>query len=93
MAKIVLEGYITVPEGELAVVEQELENHINLTRAEEGCLVFRVDRDETDQCRFHVYEEFRSREAFEFHQERAQASRWGEVTGNVERYYRISEKD
>ncbi|WP_078118604.1 putative quinol monooxygenase [Thiosocius teredinicola] len=91
MAKVVLEGIIDVPENDLEEVLNELPKHIELTRREEGCLVFRVDRDAENSSRFRVYEEFTSRQAFEVHQDRVRASRWGRVAVNVRRNYKVSE--
>jgi quinol monooxygenase YgiN len=56
---------------------------------ENGCLIFRVTPDEQDPFKFNVYEEFINQEAFDAHQVRAMASKWGEVTKNVERHYCI----
>lgn len=91
MAKLVLEGFMDVAESDLADVLSELPKHIALTREEEGCLVFRVERDRDHHLRFLVYEEFVSRTAFEAHQERVKASRWGSITANAKRNYSISE--
>ncbi|EPR4995117.1 putative quinol monooxygenase, partial [Vibrio navarrensis] len=41
--------------------------------------------------RFDVYEEFVDKVAFEQHQKRVKASRWGKVTVSVERHYEIFE--
>ena len=89
-SKVILSGYILVPEGELKPVLDALPRHIELTQAESGNLVFEVTQDDTNPCRFNVYEEFVDQEAFEAHQERARNSAWGQVTQNVERYYKIS---
>lgn len=89
MVKVILEGYIDVLESDLDSINLELVTHIELTRAEEGCLVFQVEQDKENNNRFNVYEEFVSKEAFEKHQERVKKSRWGSVTKNVQRNYNI----
>ncbi|MEH6650902.1 MAG: antibiotic biosynthesis monooxygenase [Motiliproteus sp.] len=89
MSKVVLEGYILVPDADLHAVEQELPSHIKLTREEEGCLVFKVLQDEENINRFNVYEEFASQNSFELHQQRVRHSKWGAIAINVERRYRI----
>ncbi|WCN08137.1 putative quinol monooxygenase [Marinomonas mediterranea] len=89
--KIVLSGYIVIPEAELALVEDALVEHIALTKAEEGCLVFNVSKDPVNPCRYDVYEEFSSQAAFDFHQARVKSSPWGQATINVERHYLIKE--
>ena len=89
MGKVILRGYIQVPVGDLEAVRAELDNHIRLTRAEEGCLVFEVVQDSEDRCRFAVYEEFSDRASFDLHQARVKASTWGEVTAGVARHYEI----
>lgn len=90
MSKILLKGYIIAPDSDLAAVKEELLVHIELTKKEEGCLVFEVLQDEADKNKFHVYEEFISELAFTKHQERVHSSKWGSVTKNVERFYEIT---
>jgi len=92
LSKVILEGYIVVPEPDLENIKSELPSHIKFTREEAGCLKFNVNQDQSDSCRFNVYEEFSSKEAFSLHQSRVQSSYWGEITKNVERYYQISEQ-
>jgi autoinducer 2-degrading protein len=87
--KVILKGHILVPAADLDQVKAELENHKNLTLKESGCLIFQVTPDEQDPFKYNVYEEFISQEAFDIHQARVKASRWGEVTKNVERHYFI----
>lgn len=91
MNKLTLQGHITIPEKDLDAVKTELPTHIELTRAEEGCLLFEVTQSPEDPCVFSVYEEFVNRTAFELHQQRVRASAWGAVTVDVERHYSISE--
>ena len=93
MPKVILKGYILVPDKDLPAVREELPNHIRLTSQEEGCLVFEVLPDEQNASRFNVYEEFCDSHSFEEHQERVRSSRWGEVTSNVERRYQIDGSD
>ncbi len=38
MYKIILKGFIIIPPNDLALVKDELDNHIQLTRSETGCL-------------------------------------------------------
>ena len=90
MSKVFLKGFIMVPQAELAVVMDELSNHIRLTREETGCLVFEVAQSKSDPCRFDVYEEFINQAAFESHQRRVKSSRWGKVTVNVDRRYTVT---
>ncbi|HBC3811847.1 TPA: antibiotic biosynthesis monooxygenase [Vibrio alginolyticus] len=93
MGKVVLSGYIDIPENELEVVATALENHIELTRNEVGCLIFEVTQSNELPTRFIVYEEFTDKTAFENHQARVKASDWGRVTVNVKRTYRIEEQN
>ncbi len=78
-----------VPEPDVAAVKIELINHIELTRQESGCLVFKVSQDAEYSNRFNVYEEFTDRESFASHQDRVSKSKWGAITVNVERKYEI----
>ncbi|UTW45602.1 antibiotic biosynthesis monooxygenase [bacterium SCSIO 12696] len=93
MPKIILQGHIVVPETDLPEVEAELPRHIELTKAEKGCLDFQVTQSLENKRIFTVYEEFIDRAAFEYHQQRVKKSYWGTMAVNVERHYRISEID
>ena len=90
--KVVLRGHIVVPIEDLEAIEAALANHIALTRNEPGCLIFEVNADTSDPCRFNVYEEFTNRAAFEAHQQRVQASDWGKVTRGATRHYAVFEE-
>jgi quinol monooxygenase YgiN len=92
MARVVLSGFIEVPASDLSAVREELPKHIEATLAEEGCIVFEVVEDASTPGRFHVYEEFSSKEAFEQHQRRTTASRWGKVAAGAKRHYSVSER-
>ena len=91
MSKVILKGFIVVPEEDLDVVEEELENHRRLTLQEPGCITFEVTKRKSNPFCFDVYEEFKDRSSFDLHQERVKASYWGKVTVNVERHYEIFE--
>ncbi|MEH8183135.1 putative quinol monooxygenase [Aeromonas veronii] len=90
MSRVILKGFIIVPPNDLAAVKDELDNHIQLTRAETGCLIFKVTQDPLNPCRFDVYEEFFDEAAFQAHQARVKSSRWGKITVNVERHYMVT---
>jgi quinol monooxygenase YgiN len=91
MAKVTLKGYILVPEKDLQEVRRELINHRRLTLDEPGCMSFIVTENAENPLRFDVFEEFFDRQAFDFHQARVRASRWGQVTVDVTRHYEIFE--
>jgi quinol monooxygenase YgiN len=88
---ITLQGYIVVPDTDLASVQDGLLEHIELTQREHGCLHFTVSQDTENKNRFNVHEKFVNHAAFEAHQTRAKNSRWGHIAANVERHYQISE--
>jgi quinol monooxygenase YgiN len=88
---ITLQGYIVVPDTDLASVQDGLLEHIELTQREHGCLHFTVSQDTENKNRFNVHEKVVNHAAFEAHQTRAKNSRWGHIAANVERYYQISE--
>lgn len=92
MTKVILEGFIIVPEPDIDEVKRELHTHIKLTLSEKGCLTFKVAPDQSDRTKFWVYEEFVDQAAFDKHQQRVKSSRWGEVTKNVARHYNIINK-
>lgn len=90
MGAVILKGFIIVPPSNFAAVKDELDNHIQLTRSETGCLIFEVTQDPLNPCRFDVYEEFADPAAFQAHQARVKSSRWGDITINVERHYTVT---
>ena len=89
--KVKLKGYIEIPIEDLELVIKELPIHSELTRKEEGCIVFKVTRDLGIHNRFNVYEVFDSEASFAYHQERVRNSRWGEITKNAARHYKINQ--
>lgn len=91
MSKVILKGFIVVPEADLCAVQEELKHHTKLTLEEPGCIVFDVSQSEDDPLRFDVYEVFADRASFEKHQERVKTSYWGKVSKNAERFYEIVE--
>ena len=91
MAKVNLKGHIIVPDSDIAAVKVELINHIELTRQESGCIVFKVSQDTENPNRFNVYEEFTDRDSFAKHQVRVRESKWGVITVNIERHYEITD--
>ena len=91
MSRVILKGFIIVPPNDLAAVKDELDNHIQLTRSETGCLIFKVNQDPLNPCRFDVYEDFVDEAAFQAHQARVKSFFWGEITINVERFYTVTE--
>lgn len=90
MPKVILEGYILVPDNDLMIVLAELPTHIEVTRQEPGCLLFKVQQDPTNKNKFSVYEEFTNQLAFENHQQRVKESRWGQITKTMQRSYTIT---
>lgn len=90
MSQVILSGFIKVPPDDLAAVSAALPRHIELTRAEPGCLEFEVTSPATDPARFDVSETFVDAAAFRHHQQRVINSAWGQCTQNVERHYEIT---
>lgn len=90
MPKVILQGYIEIPATDIELVRNELSKHVELSRKEAGCLIFDLEEDTKNGQRFNVYEEFANQEAFDAHQERVRGSRWGNITKNAVRNYKIS---
>ena len=90
MPKVILRGHIIVSDADLVKVQSELATQIALTRAEAGCLVFKVRADAFNMNKFTVYEEFVNQDAFLQHQLRVKQSSWGQVTKDVQRHYQIT---
>ena len=91
MGKVILKGFIVIPDNDLERVTEALPEHIEKTRSERGCLIFNVASDQKNKNRLNVYEEFESREAFDLHQKRVKESNWGQITANAKRCYQIDE--
>lgn len=90
MSKMVyLNGHIDVPKDRIAAVEAALPKHIELTRAEPGCVSFEVVPSTQIEGRFKVAEMFVDQVAFDAHQTRTKASAWSKVTEGISREYDI----
>jgi quinol monooxygenase YgiN len=89
MSKVILQGYVLVPDDSIEAVLQALPEHILNTTAEQGCLVFNVQQDVDQPNKLSVYEEFVDKDAFDLHQERVKRSLWGKVSRHCERFYNI----
>ena len=77
LSKVTLQGHIIVSDSDLSVVKKALSTHITLTKAEPGCLIFKVTVDAKNSNKFNVYEEFVNQDAFNQHQLRVKQSNWG----------------
>lgn len=86
---VTLTGYIDVPSDRLTSVQVGLVDHIELTRAEAGCLFFEVTANSEVAGRFDVSEAFVDQAAFDHHQHRAKNSPWAEITKDIPRSYEI----
>ena len=75
-------------DAEAAAVATHLSEHIQLTRAERGCLSFEVAATD-DPLVWTVEERFTSEDAFATHQARVAGSDWGRSTAGIERQYDI----
>lgn len=88
---IILTGYLDIPADRRAAVAGALPAHIDLTRAEPGCLSFDVTEDPDRPGRYHVAETFASQVDFDAHQKRAARSPWAGITAGIPRHYTIQE--
>ncbi len=79
-----------MPKADLVAAKNELSTHILLTNQESGCLIFEVTHNSQNVNKFNVYEEFSDQGSFSNHQDRVSKSKWGAVTGSVERHHKIS---
>lgn len=90
MPAVLLSGRLVCrDEVEAAAVRDGLPHHLELTRAEPGCVSFEV-RATADPLVWLVEELFVDAEAFEAHTARAAASEWGRATTGIERRYVVS---
>ena len=72
--------------NQVAIVAQHLPLHIELTRAEQGCLSFEVNPTQNPLV-WQVDEQFQDAASFQVHQQRVAASEWGRTTAGIERRY------
>ncbi len=89
MGEVTLTGHIDVPRNRLDDIRAALQDHIRLTRAEPGCLMFNVDEDPDIPGRFNVSERFTDSDAFRAHQARVKSSDWGKISAGIPREYEI----
>ncbi|GAB3817326.1 antibiotic biosynthesis monooxygenase [Tessaracoccus terricola] len=79
---------ICADDEEAATVRRHLPRHLQLTRAEAGCLHFLVEATQ-DPLVWLVSEEFQDQTAFDAHQARVRDSEWGRATAGIRRDYVI----
>lgn len=93
MSAVELEGSLICEcDEEMEIVRRHLARHIELTRAESGCLRFEVEQSD-DPLVWTVSEAFESQAVFDMHQARAEKSVWGQATAGIKRAYVISQGD
>ncbi|MDO5668594.1 MAG: antibiotic biosynthesis monooxygenase [Corynebacterium sp.] len=71
-------------------MEHHLPRHVELTRAEPGCLDFEV-WPVPGQPVWTVHERFADGAAFGAHQRRVAESEWGQATRGIERRYTVEQ--
>ena len=76
-------------DGEAAIVAEFLPRHLELTRAEPGCISFEVSPS-GDPLVWDVAECFQNADSFELHQARVKTSEWGRATAGIKRSYAVS---
>lgn len=93
MTPIELTGRLICESAEEAeIVERHLPHHVQLTRAESGCLRFDVERTE-DPLVWTVAERFVDQAAFDLHHRRVRSSEWGAATTEITRDYVITRSE
>ncbi|MHA7306013.1 putative quinol monooxygenase [Arthrobacter sp. TMN-49] len=90
MNNIIVTGQLICQgDDETAVVSEFLPRHIQLTRAEPGCISFDVNPTGDPQV-WEVSECFQDAQSFERHQARVKASAWGRATASIKRSYSVA---
>lgn len=93
MSAVELTGHlICTDEREAQCVRRHLSRHIELTRAEDGCLHFAV-LETDDPLVWSVSEIFADEASFTLHQERVRSSEWGRATAGITRDYVVTRSD
>ena len=88
---IALSGTLICQPEDLAMVQTMLPEHIRLSRAEPGCVMFQVVADRCDPCRFLLAERYVDAAALEFHRARGRASAWGQATSHIPRDIHVAD--
>jgi quinol monooxygenase YgiN len=73
---------------EAEILRSHLLDHIRLTQAEPGCIVFDVSQTD-DPLVWRVEESFRDQKAYELHQKRTRSSAWWAATAKIRRDYQV----
>lgn len=89
--RIRLTGHLDLQPERWDEILAALKTHIDLTRAEDGCLEFNVDPCPSIKHRLLVSELFVNKASFDAHQARTKASDWARVSACIKRQYEISE--
>lgn len=90
MNTVRLSGLVICASAQQAsIVDEHVPLHIELTRAEVGCLSFEVTRT-GDPFVWQVAEVFLDAESFAAHQQRVAGSVWGRATVGIERRYEVN---
>ena len=85
MANYVIRGTITCSPEELDMFLAAVTKHIDLTRAEAGCIEFDIVQREPGSWTFDVHERFTDRAAFDAHTKRTRESAWWNLTRHIPR--------
>ncbi|WP_298742132.1 antibiotic biosynthesis monooxygenase [uncultured Microbacterium sp.] len=90
MTEVALAGQLVCASpAESEVVEALLPQHVLLTRAEPGCLLFEVTRRGSSPV-WDVAERFDNEDAFRAHQARVAEIAWGAETAAIRRVYTVT---
>lgn len=86
-----LTGTLTCPTlDDLTVIKTYLPDHIALSRAEPGCVIFEAVQT-TDPMVWQIDETYTDRTSFDAHQTRNRASIWWEMSQGLVRDFKITE--
>ncbi|GAB3547750.1 antibiotic biosynthesis monooxygenase [Arthrobacter tumbae] len=89
MSNIFLSGQLVCSDqNQAAIVARFLPLHVELTRAEQGCLSFEVKVTENPLV-WQVDEQFQDAASFRLHQQRVSGSAWGRATADIARRYEV----
>ena len=67
MPKLTIIANITAKSDKIEFVKAELKKLINITRSEEGCLLYNLHQDNENPAHFLFYENWESRELWQTH--------------------------
>ncbi|MEP6342626.1 MAG: hypothetical protein ABJ275_04865 [Maricaulaceae bacterium] len=90
---VILTGYLDIPKHIRYTSDghfrELLREHIDVSRAEPGCVFFKISNGFVKRRRLHIVEIFETPDSYHVHQARTHLSEWYRTTRLIERHYNV----